>query len=407
MIIKQYVKDFEKMGFGMFVHFGLFSVYGHGEWALDALKLNKTEYEKMAERFNPDKDWAENLVLCAKDAGCKYITLTTRHHEGFSLFDTCGLSDYDAPHYCGRDLIREFTDACKKHNIVPFFYMTLFDWHTDLFERDFKSYMVFLRDSVELLCKNYGKIGGLWFDGYWKNPKADWEENKLYGVIRKYQPEAMIINNTGMVARGQRGNIEIDAATFERGRPIDVNTPDAPKYLAGEMCQVLNDHWGYAEGDLNYKSVGSLINDLVESRRYHANFLLNIGPMANGEVRPIDREILKLIGVWTKLNGESIYGTEPSAIEPSDEEDFILKNGETFYLFIKNVPMVTNMNVGLDKLSKDTISFSLERNIESAVWLDDGAAADYTEKDGKVSVKTRPFEYGKSQCVRIVKIQTK
>ena len=198
MIVKQYVKDFENLGFGLFVHFGAYSLFERGEWVQEILKIPSEEYEKVVRTFNPDKDWAEQLVATAKTAGCKYITLTTRHHDGFSLYDTCGLNDYDAPHTCGRDLVREFVDACNAGGIIPFFYHTLFEWRTDWFEKDPVSYLPYLRDSVEILCKNYVKIGGLWFDGMWRNDKLDWEEDKLYGLIRSYQPEAMIINNTGL-----------------------------------------------------------------------------------------------------------------------------------------------------------------------------------------------------------------
>ena len=156
MIIKEYIKRFEKYGLGMFVHFGIYSVLGKGEWALSQTGISHGEYEKLTERFNPDPDWADELVATAKAAGCRYITLTTRHHDGFSLYDTCGLNDYDAPHaLSGRDLVREFVDACNRAQIVPFFYHTLLDWREKSFEENFPEYLVYLRKSVELLCKNY------------------------------------------------------------------------------------------------------------------------------------------------------------------------------------------------------------------------------------------------------------
>ena len=158
----QYIKNFEKLGFGLFVHFGLYSVVGKGEWYLH---LNPTadpkEYESLTSQFNIKETWAKELVETAKAAGCKYITLTTRHHDGFSLFDTCGLNDYDAPHSaCGRDLIREFVDECNKGGIVPFFYHTLLDWKEPLYQTDFAKYIDYLVASIEILCKNYGKTFG-------------------------------------------------------------------------------------------------------------------------------------------------------------------------------------------------------------------------------------------------------
>ena len=135
MIVKDYIKAFEKHGLGMFVHFGVYSLLGEGEWARHNGILSHDEYDRLYKTFNPAPDWAKKLVDTAKAAGCRYITLTTRHHDGFSLYDTCGLSDYDAPHaLAGRDLVREFVDACRAKNIVPFFYHTLHALSISFFE---------------------------------------------------------------------------------------------------------------------------------------------------------------------------------------------------------------------------------------------------------------------------------
>ena len=285
----EYIERFKNLGFGMFVHFGLYSVAGKGEWYLACNKnADKTKYEALTSHFKITKNWAKNLVKTAKSAGCRYITLTTRHHDGFSLYDTCGLSDFDAPHSaCGRDLIREFTEACRAENIVPFFYHTLLDWHNTDYKTNFPGYIDYLDKSIEILCKSYGKIGGFWFDGMWDKPNENWQEDRLYGTIRKYQPEAMIINNTGLSAQGKTGHKEIDSVTFERGKPCFVDTTEKP--IAGEMCQVLNDHWGYAKEDCNYKSVKELIENLIDCRAYGCNFLLNTGLKGNGEVNGTDK----------------------------------------------------------------------------------------------------------------------
>ena len=130
MIIKEYIKQFEKLGFGMFVHFGVYSENARGEWARFSTNIDSAVYDDLYKTFNPDNNWATELAEIAHAAGCKYITLTTRHHDGFSLFDTCGLNEYDAPHgAAGRDLVREFVDACRMHGLIPFFYHTLLDWH--------------------------------------------------------------------------------------------------------------------------------------------------------------------------------------------------------------------------------------------------------------------------------------
>ena len=141
MIVKEYIKEFEKLGLGMFVHFGLYSILGKGEWAKCSLEIpDEDYYEPLPKQFDPKPDWAKDLVSVAKQAGCKYITLTTRHHDGFSLYDTCGLNTYDAPHAkCGRDLIREFVNACNEQGIIPFFYHTLLDWHDESYKTDFSA----------------------------------------------------------------------------------------------------------------------------------------------------------------------------------------------------------------------------------------------------------------------------
>lgn len=158
MIIEKRIKEFEKLGFGMFVHFGLYSILGKGEWSKHIYKIPDNEYEPLKDKFEPDTDWAEKLAETARNTGCKYITLTTRHHDGFSLYDTKGMNDYDAPHSkCGRDIVKEFVDACNKHGIIPFFYHTLLDWYNKDYVNDFNSYLEYLRKSIEILCTNYGK----------------------------------------------------------------------------------------------------------------------------------------------------------------------------------------------------------------------------------------------------------
>lgn len=401
MIVKQNVKEFEKLGFGLFVHFGLYSVIGKGEWAQENLNIPADEYVKSFDTFAPDKDWAINLAKAAAQSGCKYINLTTCHHDGFALYDTCGLNDFDAPHACGRDLVKEFTDACREVGIKPFFYHTLFDWHTDLFDRDFKEYLKQLRNRIELLCTNYGEVGGFWFDGSWRRPGADWEEDALYSVIRKYQQNAVIVNNTGMVARGQTGHIEIDSVTFERGKPIELNFEGAPKYLASEMCQTMNDHWGYAANDINYKSPGQLIMDFAQCRRYRSNFLLNVGPLADGSIHPIEKEVLKLLGRWANVNSAALYETAPAGIEADVSDAFILFAGDDYYLFADNIPMTANQDVALYGNYHEKISFSFDKKVKSACWLDDGSNAEFIQENGKVTITIKPFEYGRSFCVRV------
>ncbi len=391
-----YISDFEKLGFGLFVHFGLYSIVGKGEWYLHLNpKADKEKYNNLINKFNPSENWAKNLVKTAKKTGCKYITLTTRHHDGFSLYDTCGLSGFDATFSkCKRDLIKEFVDACNEEDIVPFFYHTLLDWHDERYQNNFREYIDYLVGSIEILCKNYGKIGGFWFDGMWDKPEEDWQEDRLYGIIRKYQPTAMIINNTGLSAQGKVGHPEIDSVTFERGNPKFVDQSD--KHRAGEMCQVLNDHWGYAKNDCNYKSVSELIENLIDCRKYGCNFLLNTGLLGNGSVAPMDSALLSQIGKWIKVNKGFFYNAKPVSVEQQNCD--LLFDGENYYAVIKNTPMSIDKNVTLSH-NKKTVVLPFE--IDKAVWLDNGRKI----KADKKSFVTEPFDYGESYSVRVAKIR--
>lgn len=407
MIIKEYIKKFEELGLGMFVHFGLYSINAKGEWAYGR-NISAEDYEKLFYSFDPDTDWAENLVSTAKNAGCKYITLTTRHHDGFSLFDACGLSEYDAPHSpAGRDIVREFVDACNRHGIIPFFYHTLLDWHDKRYKENFPEYLKYLRASVELLCKNYGKIGGLWFDGMWDRPNDDWEEDALYSLIRSYQPEAMIINNTGLSAHGARGHIEIDSVTFERGRPRVINSEESEKHVASEMCQIFANHWGYAKRDFNFKSLAEIIQDLCICRRYRANLLLNVGPMANGQIRPLDKAMFDTFGEWVSIYSEALYLPTPTDIQiEGKQKEFILKGDGCYYFFAYDLPMKSSVNVELVKAVPEYNNvFRLPERIRSVKWLDNGEKLQFTQDGDRVTLLTTPQLYGDQLVVKIAKIE--
>ncbi len=406
MIIKKYIQDFEKLGFGMFVHFGLYSMVGKGEWAKVCLGISDEEYSALPDRFNPKAGWAAELVDTAKKAGCRYITLTTRHHDGFSLYDTCGLNEYDAPHaLCGRDLVREFVDACRGQGIIPFFYHTLLDWHEESYRTDFPGYLKYLRASVEILCRNYGKIGGLWFDGMWDKPDADWEEDALYGLIRSYQPEAMIINNTGLSARGTLGHIELDSVTFERGKPQPLNFSGVPKYVASEMCEIFADHWGYAKEDLAYRSPAQMIKELAECRKYGSNMLLNVGPMGDGSLRPIDAAMLGVVGEWVSYYEEAIRAPRPSGVAiQNKEDDFLLKDGNAYYLFCFDLPMRADANVAQNEEADFSDVFELPEQIVSVTWMDNGEPVDYAQEGAYVTIHTVPYCYGRNLVVRVAKI---
>ncbi len=393
-----YIENFKGLGFGMFVHFGLYSVLGKGEWYLFTKGISAEEYNGLAARFNPDKDWAKNLVATAKDAGCRYITLTTRHHDGFSLYDTCGLTEFDAVHAAaGRDLITEFVDECNAAGIIPFLYHTLLDWYNPDYKENFPAYIDYLIKSVEILCTRYGKIGGLWFDGMWDDSAGDWQIDRLYSTIRAQQPTAMIINNTGLSEEGKVGHFEVDSVTFERGTPCPVVTDGKP--VAGEVCQGVTDHWGYCEDDVCYKTVPSILELLVDCRKYGHNLLLNVGIRGDGSITPIERDMLRNIGKVLRVNEGIIRDGKPAGIEAENAD--IFTDGRYYYAVIKDVPMSFNTNVTRMKETKRVV-LKTDKRIKNAVWLDNGEEVQIDE-DG--SFFAWPFDYGTSYYLRVAKFE--
>ena len=400
----EYIKRFEHLGMGLFVHFGLYSIIAKGEWYENVYSVDKVKYEKTIEKFNPNKNWAKELVKTAKKMGAKYITLTTRHHDGFSLYDTCGLSDFDAMHApAKRDLVREFVDECNKQGIVPFFYHTLLDWHHPTYVSNFENYLDYLRKSVELLCTKYGKIGGLWFDGSWsKQDINEWQFDKLYALIRKYQPDAMIINNTGLIGEGEISHSEIDSVTFERGHPFEINTHG--KEIAGEMCDGITDHWGYAKDDIVVKPATYLIKSLVNCRANNCNYLINSGPMGNGQLNPIEKYTLLNLGRWIKVNKNFIYNVKKADIS-STLGDLLMGEDGYYYLVIHDVPMSANQNV---TLLKDKYSFTIktDRKILNPKWLDNNSKVAKVKGERNTFISS-PFNYGTSFGSRVMRFKLK
>ena len=409
------VAAFEKLGFGLFVHWGLYSQLGQGEWTRHLHDYPQEEYEKLKDTFTAEDFDAELLARTARDAGMRYIVLTTRHHEGFSLYDTCGLNDFDAPHSpAGRDLVAEFVAACRKYDIVPFFYHTTLDWRwhgkktPELSPEEFKEYLVYLRKSVELLCRNYGKIGGLWFDGNWSRKGDDWEEDALYSLIRKYQPEAMIINNTGLGDLGKLGHPELDSVTYENNAAQPMNREGMEKYVAAEVCRTLNNHWGIGANDLDFHSPGEIITLLCHSRRCGANFLLNIGPTAQGGIPDYERALLQLVGRWTKLYGEAIYDPKTISGIKCQDKDFMLQNGKTAYYFAHGLGICgdNDVTVGVAGVGSRSVDGFCEK-IRSAHWMDTGAKVEFVQDISKkmTSLRCTGFSYGTNTVVRVMKLE--
>jgi alpha-L-fucosidase len=299
--------------FGMFIHWGVYSVPARGEWVMYNEKIPVAEYEKFPPQFNPVNFNATEWVRIAKSGGARYIVITSKHHDGFCMWDS-RVSTYDIMDATPfkRDVLRELADACKKEGIRLCFYHSIMDWHhPDAKGERFPEYRdKYLKPQLEELIKNYAPLGVLWFDGQWI---AEWDEEQgraLYTELRKLQPD-LIINNRIGKGRNDPGVAEIgDFGTPEQYIPTDE--------LGGfdwESCMTMNDHWGYAAKDSNWKSVGTLVNNLVDIASKGGNYLLNVGPTAKGEIPQESVARLQAIGRWLKVNGESIYGTTASPFE--------------------------------------------------------------------------------------------
>ncbi|MCD6407953.1 alpha-L-fucosidase [bacterium] len=301
------MKWWREAKFGMFIHWGVYSIPARGEWVMFNERIPKEEYRNFAEKFSPDKYNPEEWVSLAKESGMKYMVLTTRHHDGFSLFDS-KVSDFTAPKTAAkRDLIKEYVEACRKAGMRIGFYYSLLDWRYDAYflgpEKDpdgWKDFVEYVHTQVRELMTNYGKIDILWYDGGWPYKPEQWESEKLNKMVRELQPEIIINNRSGLPE---------DFDTPEQKIPGAFPNPEIPE-RDWESCMTLNDHWGYCENDNNWKSPARIIWNLATCCAGGGNYLLNVGPKPDGTIPEESVRILKEVGKWLKENGESIYGSE-------------------------------------------------------------------------------------------------
>jgi alpha-L-fucosidase len=408
-----HVANFEKLAFGMFIHWGLYSQMAKGEWIQHIGNIDVGEYEKLKDTFTAEDFDARAIARLAKDAGMKYITITSRHHDGFSLYDTCGLNEYDAPHSAaGRDLIAEFVDGCRAEDITPFLYHTTLDWHwegsktPDLDEDKFNEYLDYLLASVETVCKNYGPLGGLWFDGNWSRRDSDWKYDRLYKMIRSYQPDAMIIDNTGLGEQGKVAHPMIDSVTFEQHAPGGLDRRGHERYFATEMCQTINGHWGIGSLDFAHKSTGRLIEQLAQCRSVGANYLLNVGPTAGGAIPPLESELMRTMGKWIEVNGEAVYEAKPVPIK-CQGRDAIVSSGDKYYYIVYDLSSTGDTNVTVTTGGRGPRSFKgLDKPIKQIKWLDSGEELNFTQNvEAEIaSIDFTWYPYGVCLVVRVAEI---
>jgi alpha-L-fucosidase len=318
--------------FGLFIHWGLYSVpagewkgeTNHAEWIRTTAQIPLTEYEKFVQQFNPVKFNAEEWVKAAKEAGMKYIVITSKHHDGFNMFDSKE-TDFDimsTPFH--RDVMKELSEACKKEGIVFCFYHSIMDWHhPDYLPRrewekgrpttgaNFSNYTSYMKNELKELLTNYGKIGVLWFDGEWENTWTHERGKDLYQYVRSLQ-QSIIVNNRVDVGREGMQGLTRQGFAGDFGTPEQEIPPTGIPGADWESCMTMNDNWGYNSHDNDWKSPEDLIQKLIDIASKGGNFLLNVGPTSQGlfPQQAIDR--LKDIGSWMKINGESIYETQAS-----------------------------------------------------------------------------------------------
>jgi alpha-L-fucosidase len=384
---------FQDARFGMFIHWGLYALIGRGEWVMHNENIPVSEYEKLVPKFDPVQFNADEWVQLAADAGQKYMVITSRHHDGFSMYDTA-LSDYKITNTpFQRDPLAELAEACVKNGGVKLgFYVSLLDWHHPAYRFREESglawgdYIGFLHGQIRELCSDYGEICAFWFDGDWPRHAlseenayfaagGSFEYENLYGIIRDLQPDAVIHNN-----RHDQPLPGEDVQGFEQDLPGDntagFNTTEIYD-MPIEVCMTINDNWGIRFDDHNHKSTQRLINNLVRSASMGGNYLLNVGPTAQGIILPEHAHRLRQIGDWLKPNGDSIYGTRQGVIPPSRQTVSTYKDG-VHYIHI------------LQYLS-DCISLeSVPQSIKSAELLNKGKPFAMQSKDGKLEICIPP-----------------
>ncbi|RLF19924.1 MAG: alpha-L-fucosidase [Thermoprotei archaeon] len=304
MNVEDRIKWFIEARFGMFIHWGLYSILGRAEWVMYLERIPKDEYAKLADKFKPDKFNADEWVEIAKNAGMKYMVFTSRHHDGFSLFDSAYSDFTSTKTAAGRDFIAEYVEACRRAGMRIGIYYSLLDWRWDAYWKGPKKdpegwskFLNYVHGQVEELCTNYGKIDILWYDGAWPYTAEDWKSEELNEKVRKLQPQ-IITNNRSKI-------------------PGDFETPEqhipwwSPPKRPWEACITMNDSWGYFEADRNWKSPRQIIGILAQCVSLGGNLLLNVGPRADGTFPPEAIEILSEIGRWMRVHGDSIYGAGP------------------------------------------------------------------------------------------------
>ncbi|MBS1934857.1 MAG: alpha-L-fucosidase [Bacteroidetes bacterium] len=350
-------KWFDSARFGMFIHWGAFSVLGDGEWVMNNRNIHVDEYKRLLNIFNPVDFDAQKWVSTAKNAGMQYITLITRHHDGFSDWDT-KQSDWKITNtHWGKDAVKLIAEECHKQGIKLFVYYSLLDWYREDYPHetgrtgqgtgrtgkgDYAKYLQFMKNQLTELLTNYGEIAGVWFDGYWdqtnpegaadRSPRIDWKLDEIYSLIHKLQPQCLIGNNHHMTPFPGE-----DFQMFEQDLPGEnksgLSFQEISTKMPLESCITMNDSWGFNITDRNYKSTKEIIHLLIKDAALGANLLLNIGPLPNGDIQPQFTSRLQEVGEWLKTYGTTIYGSHAGFMKPQSW-GAITEKGNKIYLHL-------------------------------------------------------------------------
>lgn len=343
-------QEFADSKLGIFIHWGIYSMFAQGEWYMTNANIDNKEYAKAASAFYPIGFDAKEWVSAIKAAGAKYICFTSRHHDGFSMWDTeqSAYNIVDATPF-GRDVIKELADECHRQGIKLHFYYSHIDWTRDDYpagrtgrgtgkdpnKEDWPAYYAFMNRQLTELLTNYGEVGAIWFDGWWDHDidsiPFDWQLKEQYELIHRLQPSCLVGNNHHQTPiEGE------DIQIFERDLPGENKaglSGQAVSRLPLETCQTMNGMWGYKIIDQNYKSTETLIRYLVSTSGKGANLLLNVGPQPNGKIPSAALDRLKEIGEWTSRYGETIYGTTAGDI-PVQEWGVTTRKGNRLFVHI-------------------------------------------------------------------------
>lgn len=379
-------EKFNDYRFGIFLHWGIYSMFAQGEWYMTNKQIDCEEYAKAANAFYPHQFDASEWVSAIKGSGARYICFTSRHHDGFSMWDT-KMSDYNIMNTpFRRDVIKELADACHQQDMALHLYYSHIDWTRPDYPRgrtgkttcrnlkpDWNNYYNFMNGQLKELLSNYGKIGAIWFDGWWDHDEDsipfDWQLDYQYALIHKLQPTCLVGNNHHQVPfEGE------DIQIFERDVPGENKaglSGQAISRLPLETCQTMNGMWGYKVEDQNYKSTKELIRLLARTAGKGANLLLNVGPQPDGKLPQTALQRLKEIGEWMARYGESIYETEAGPFKQGEE---IVTTQKENFIYV---------HLLADTLQQ--VQMPLQEKVKSIKRMSDNAPLTYKQEDGILS----------------------